>query len=155
MDHYRSLSVLGRPIRVFMGVFSLLFASLIIFLGSKTHFTPFLIGVLVLCAYFPFGWVLSRRFTVARHYRRHASQYVECTATFTNEAVSVSSVPVDTRLNWDQLSFVGSTPRGLLFMAPPCQTWFWLPERVFAGNDHKAAILSLAAGHNIPIRRMT
>ncbi len=155
MDRYRFLSVLGRPIRILMGVFSVLLGSLIIFLGIKVHFTPFLLGVLALCVYFPFGWVLSRPFTVARFYRRHASQYVECTATFTNDGVSISSVPVDVRLNWDRLSFVGSTPRGLLFVVPPYRAWFWLPERVFVGNDHKSAVLSLAADHKIPIRKLS
>ena len=124
-----------------MGVFSLLIASLIIFLGLKIRFTPFLIGVFALCVYFPFSWLFLRRFTVARYYRRHASQYVECTATFTNKDVAVSSVHMDIRLNWDRLSFVGSTSRGLLFVVLPYQASFWLPDRIFVGSEYKAAIL--------------
>ncbi len=150
--HFRC--VLRRSIRLVLGVFSLLIAAAIIFAGIKSHFTVFSFLVLALCAYYPFGWLIHHRLAVAWRYRRHPDQFIDSTVTFTNESVSIANVHMDMRLNWDRLSAIVSTPRGLLFLAPPHAALFWLPQRLFDGNNHKDSIIELATEHKIPIRRM-
>ena len=150
--HFRC--VLRRSIRVLMGVFSLLIATAVIFAGIKTHFTVFLFTVLALCAYYPFGWLIHHRLAVVRRYRRHPEHYIESTVTFTNESVSISNVHMDMRLNWDRLSAIVSTPRGLLVLAPPHTALCWLPQRLFYGNNDREALLELAKEHKVLIRQM-
>jgi hypothetical protein len=125
-----------------------------ILLAMKLGFTAFTIFVLALCVYFPFGWLLHHRLATGWRYRRHRDQFVEHTAIVTNEDVMVASFHAAVRLNWDRLAFIVSTPHGLLFVIPPHAAWFWLPQRLFDGNDHKESILALATEHKVPIRRM-
>ncbi len=137
-----------------MAVVSVLIAALIIVAGIHSHFVFFSFFALALCAYFPFGWLLHDRLAVRRRYNRNREKFIDHTATFTNESVSTTSTPADIRFTWDQLASVATTPRGLLFLTPPHNIWFWLPQRLFDGNTHKDTILELATEHKIPIRRM-
>lgn len=154
LNRYHFRCVLRWPIRLLMAVFSLLIATVVVFVGIKAGFSGFSFFVLALCSYYPFGWLLHHRLAVSWRYRRHRDQFIEHTATFTNDDISTSSVHTDLRLNWDRLASVVSTPRGLLFLVPPHTVWFWLPQRLFNGNNHKETILELATEHKIPIRRM-
>jgi hypothetical protein len=58
------------------------------------------------------------------------------------------------RLNWDGLKAVISTSRSLLFIVPRHAAWFWLPQRLFDGNNQKEQILQTAREHNARIERM-
>jgi hypothetical protein len=77
-------------------------------------------------------------------YNRNQDKFIEHTATFTNESVSTSRATTDIRLTWDQLASIVATPRGLLFIIPPRNIWFWLPQHLFEGNSHRDIILELA-----------
>ena len=153
-DHYHFRYVVDWPVRILIAAAAALVATIIIWAGRQGEFTFFMYSVLVLCAYFPFGWLLHRRLRVWWHYRRHRDQYIEHTATITNESVSTSSVRADMRLNWDGLAAVVSSSRGLLFIVPPHSAWLWLPRREFDGNDKKEQILEIAREHNVRIERM-
>jgi hypothetical protein len=153
LHRYHFRYVVGWPVRVLMAVTSLAIATLLTVAVGPSHFTPFIILVLALCLYFPFGWLLHRRFAVWWHYRRHRDQYIEHTVTITNESISTSSVRADMRLNWDGLKAIVSTSRGVLFIVPPHAVWFWLPRREFEGNDRKEQILEVAREHNVRIER--
>ncbi|HSI12568.1 MAG TPA: hypothetical protein VK961_11010 [Chthoniobacter sp.] len=142
-------------IRVLLGVFSLFIATLVIFLGMKMGFGAGSFLILALCAYFPFGWLLHRRWAVSWRYRHHRDQFIEHTVIITNDDVMVSSIHTDLRVNWDRLAFVVSTPHGLLFFIRPRAGWFWLPQRLFEDNQYKDAILELSTEHKIPIRHMS
>jgi hypothetical protein len=138
-----------------LGVFSGLIGGLFILIGFKTGFKwPYFL-VLGLCAYFPFGWIIERRLAVTRQYRRHPELYYENTVTFTNESLKLSSIHMDLRLNWDRLAMIVSTRRGLLFLTPPHEPLFWLPERLFEGNDFREKILEVATKHKVQIRPMS
>jgi hypothetical protein len=154
LSHFHFRCVLRRSIRVLLGVFSLLIAATVIFVGSMGHFTVSFFLILALCAYYPFGWLIHLRLGVARRYRRHPEQVVETSVMFDNDSVFMSNVHMDMRLNWDRLSAVISTPRGLLFLLPRQSPLFWLPKRLFEDNNHREAILELAAEHDISIRPM-
>jgi len=154
LNHYHFRYVVGWPVRIFMAAAATLVATIIVWAGRQGHFTAFMFLVLGLCAYFPFGWLLHRRFRVWWHYRRHRDQHTEHTATITNESVSTSSVRADMRLYWDGLAAIISAPRGLLFIVRPHSVWFWLPQRVFDGNGKREQILEVAREHNVPIERM-
>ena len=154
-NRYYFRCVLRWPFRLLMAVVSLLIGSVMVFVGIKGGFTLFSFFIFALCAYYPFGWLLHHRLRVYWRYRRHREQFVEQTVTFTNDDVSTSSVHTDVRLNWSLLASVVSTPRGLLFIIQPHAAWFWLPQRLFDGNNDKETILELAAEHKIQIRRMT
>ena len=154
LHRVHSRVVLRRSIRYLMAVFSLLIATLVIWAGTRSQFTAVSFAILGLCAYFPFGWLALDRLSVARNYRRHPEHFIEHTVTFTDASISASSINADVRVNWNQLAAIVSTPRGLLFLLPPHNVWFWLPQRLFENNDHKETILAFAAEHSISIRRM-
>jgi hypothetical protein len=154
LKHYHFRHVVDWPVRILMAAASALVGTIIVWAGRQGQFNPFMFFVLVLCAYFPFGWLLHRRLRAWLHYRRHSDQYIEHTATITNDSVSTSSVRADMRLNWDGLAAIISTSRGLLFIVPPHSVWFWLPQREFDGNSKKEQILEIAREHNVRIERM-
>ncbi len=155
INRVHSRMLIRWPVRLLMAVVSVLIAALIIVAGRSAHFVPFSFVVLALCAYFPFGWILSGRWALRRRYHRNRDKFTEETATFTGDAVCITSAKADVRLTWDHLSCVVATPRGLLFLLPPHNIWFWLPQRVFEGNDYRDAVLKLATEHKIRIRRMS
>ena len=154
MHRIHSRVVLRFSIRCLMVAFSAIIATLMVIVGIHTRFDWFSFVVLGLCAYFSFGWPLVDEFLVRRRYWKNHAKFIDHTATFTNESVSTTSTTADVRLNWDQLSTVIATPRGLLFLVPPHHIWLWLPQHVFDGNNQKETILSLATEHRIPVRRM-
>ncbi|HEV2046736.1 MAG TPA: hypothetical protein VGQ95_09075 [Chthoniobacterales bacterium] len=154
LNHYHFRYVVDWPVRILMAATSFCIAALLIVAVGPSHFTPFIILVLGLCAYFPFGWILHRRLGVWWYYRRHPDQYIEHTVTVTNDSVSTSSARADMRLNWDGIKAVISTSRGLLFIVPRHSAWFWLPQREFDGNTKKEQILKVAGEHNVRIERM-
>lgn len=150
--HFRYL--LGWPVRILMAATSLFIGALVFWAARRSHFTPFIISVLVLCAYYPFGWLLHRRLAVMWRFRRHPEQFIEHTVTITNDSLSTRSVRADIRFNWDCLAAIVSTSRGLLFLLPPHSIWFWLPQRLFRGNSYKDAILTIAKAHKVVVREM-
>ena len=137
-----------------MAAGSLLVVALIIFAGAGTHFTFISFLVLALCAYFPFGWLLLAPLSVKQRYNRDRDKFIDHTVTFTHESVSSTSTTADHRIAWDQFASIIVTPRGLLFLLPPHNVWFWLPQRLFDGNTLKETILELATEHKVSIRRM-
>jgi hypothetical protein len=137
-----------------MAVVSVAIAALIIVVGIHSRFIFSSLPLLALCAYFPFGWMLLDRLGVRRNYNRDREKIIDHTAIFTNESISTKSTTTDIRLTWNQLASVVTTPRGLLFLTPPQNVWFWLPQRLFDGNTHKDTILELATEHKILIRQM-
>ncbi len=154
LNRYHFRYVLGWPVRILMAVTSFFIAALVVWAARQAHFTVFIIFILVLCAYYPFGWLLHRRLAVVWRFRRHPEHFIEHTVTITNDSLSTSSVRSDIRLNWDSLAALVSTPRGLLFLLPRHSIWFWLPHRLFQDNTCKDAILALAKEHKIVVRQM-
>ncbi len=154
LNRYCLRCVMRPSIQFLLGVVSILIATAIVLKGVATHFTHAPIFILLLCAYYPWGWLMLRHHRIVRHYRRHPEKIIEHTATLTNDSVSISCVHMDMRLNWDQIGSVVSAPRGLLFLLPPHAPLFWLPQRLLVGNNYREAILELAAEHSILIRQM-
>jgi hypothetical protein len=154
LRHYRSLLVIRRPIRWLLATFSLLIISLVLVAGFHSHFTWPSYVILAVCVYFPFGCFALERLRVARYYRKHPDEYVECTVALSEDSVSVANVNYDMRLRWNQLRSVVSTRRGLLFLLPPQQPLCWLPQRLFDGNTKKQQILELARKQNVPVKQM-
>ncbi len=147
--------VLRRSIWWLMTVVSGIIAAVIIFAGLRSRFVPVSFLVLAVCAYFPFGGMLVDHWLVRRRYRRNRDKFLENTASFTNESISLVNAKSEIRVAWDLLGSVVTTPRGLLFLFPPHAIWFWLPRRLFEGNAHRESILALAAEHRVSIREMT
>ncbi len=143
-----------RPFRWAASTLSFLIALLCIWSAITAGFSSVIIPLLLVCLYFPVGWVLERRFLVKRQFRRHPERYIEHTVSFTAEAVTVENANMQMRLAWNQLESVVETPRGMLVLVPPHNPLCWLPVRLFDGNDFKAKILSLAASHKVPIKRL-
>jgi len=154
LHRYHFRCVLRPSIRVLMGVVSLLIAALAIYAGFKSEFSPGLLCILALCAQFPFGWLALRRYSISWAYRRHPERVIEHTATLTNDSVSLSNAHMETRLDWDRLELIVVTPRGVLFLVQHCQPFFWLPQRLLEGSNHRAAIVALAAENKITVRVM-
>jgi hypothetical protein len=154
LNHYLFRYIVDWPVRILMAVTSALIAALLIFVVRPGNLTFTLWIILFFCAYFPFGWILHRRLAVWWYYRRHRDQYVETTVTITNDSVSSSNTRADMRLNWDGLKAIISTSRGVLFIVPRHSAWFWLPQRLFEGNDKKERILEVAKEHKVRIERM-
>lgn len=147
--------VIRTSIRVLMATVSLGIAALLVLAGRKAGFTAGTYLFLGLCAYFPFGWWLEKKISIRCAYRRAPEKFIDHTATFTTDSISLSSPKAETRLAWDQIGFIAATPRGLLFLLHPHSVWFWLPARLFSGNSNRDAILELAADHKIPIKTMS
>lgn len=154
IHHYHSRILVRPVIQYLMRAVSLVFVGITITAGIYGGFTFNSAWVLAACAYFPFGWQWLDRRSVRRRYRRNLQHFIETTATFTDESVSTWNVEGDARLNWKQLKSVVDTPRGLLFLLPPHQIWFWLPRRVFREAEEVEAVLALAAEHQVEIRQM-
>jgi hypothetical protein len=154
LQHYHFRYVVGWPVRILMAVTSISIAALLVIAVGPSHFTPFIVLVLALCAYFPFGWMLHRRLSTWWRYRQHRNQYTEHTVTITNASLSTSSVRADIRLNWDGIKAVISSSRGILVIVPPHMVWFWLPQRVFEGNGKKEQIVALAREHKVRVEQM-
>jgi len=154
LNHYRSLFVVRRTIRWFVGISFALIGIVVIVAGLYSHFTWPAFIVLAVCAYFSVGWLFHERFLVTQRYRRHPEHYVESTVTLTEDSVLVSNINFDMRLNWNQLRSVLCTRRGLLFLLPPYQPLCWLPQRLFEDNDKKGQIIELARTHNVQVKQM-
>jgi hypothetical protein len=137
-----------------LGIVSALIITLIIVAGLYSHFTLTSFLILVLFVYFPFGWILSERWRVARYYRKHPEQYVESTVRLSEDSVAVANANYEMRLRWNQLRGVLATPRGIMFFLIPHNPIFWLPQRVFDGNTKREQILSMAREHSVPIKEM-
>ena len=151
---YRSRLIVRRPIRWLLGIFSLLMISVVLVAGFHSHFTWPSYVVLAVLLYFPFGWFWLERLQVARHYRKHPDQYVESTVTLSEDTVAVANANYDMRLRWKQLCRAVITPRGIMFLLPPHSPLFWLPQRLFDGNDKREQIIDLARKHSVPIKQM-
>ena len=122
--------------------------------GLRSHFTWPAYVVLAVFLYFPFGWFWLERHLVARHYRKHPEHYIESTVTFSDDTVAVGNANYDMRLRWNQLRSAVITPRGIMFVLPPHNPIFWLPQRLFDGNKKREQIIEMARKHNVPINRM-
>lgn len=151
---YRSLCQVRPAIRWLIGVLSFLIAASIVLVWYLGHFTATIPLILVLCAYFPIGWWYHAFWVARRHYRKQPEIYVNNTVTIDKASVSISSVGMELRLAWKHIDFLLDTPEGLMFVLPNVRVLCWLPQRLFQGNDHKAAILTYATGNNIPVRSM-
>jgi len=154
IHRYHSRIVLRPSVRVLMVLVSILIATIVISAGISSHFELISFVVLGFCAYCSFGWFLLGRRNVRRRYKHDVARFGETTVTFTEDTVSSSDSRISIRMPWSQMASIIITPRGLLFLVPPHQTWFWLPQRLFEGNSEKEAILELATQHEIPLRWM-
>ena len=139
--------VIRPSVRVLTAVVSVFIAALVIVAGARSHFVFFSFVVPALCAYFLFGWLLLARLVVRWRYNLNRDKFIEHTATFTNESVSTSSATTDIRLTWDQLTSIVATPRGLLFIIPPRNIWFWLPQHLFEDQPDNAFFVATQGGN--------
>lgn len=154
LRHYRMLCIIRRPFRWLIAVVSASIAALCIFAASETGFSISIALALIYCFYFPFGWFLTDRLSIAHRYRKHPEHFIESTVTLNHDFVTVSNKNMDLRLNWNQLSAIVSTPRGLLFLMPSYAPLFWLPKRLFDRNSFKEKILKIANDQSVPIKQM-
>lgn len=154
LNRYRSLCVLRRSMRWLITIFSALLAATIIFLIVHRQYNLQLIIILILCVYVPVAVWYRRDFAVRKQYRRHPEYYIENTVTVDEKSVSISNVNLDMRLNWNQISFLLDTPRGLMFVLPSTNVLCWLPQRLFDGNNFKEAMLGYATKNKVPVRTM-
>jgi hypothetical protein len=135
-------------------IFSASLIVLVMTFGCVIEFKPVVFLALVIFAYYPFGWWIIDRLRVRMRYAAQREKFIDHTVTFTNDSVSCSSAVYDMRLNWDQIFTVVNASRGLLILLPENAIWFWLPQRLFDGNELKYYILDLAKEHLIPIRNV-
>jgi hypothetical protein len=154
LHRYRSRLIVRRPIRWLLSAFSLLMMTIVLVAGFHSHFTWPSYVVLAVLLYFPFGWFWLERVQVARHYRKHPEHYIESTVTLSEDTVAVANANYEMRLRWKQLRAAVITPRGITVLLPPHSPLFWLPQRLFEGNDKREQIIDLAREHNVPIKRM-
>lgn len=154
LNHYHWRTMLRRPFRWLIAGFSLLIASVCLWAASQTGFHFSMVLILALCLYFPFGWLLERRLTVVYRYKRHPEHYIENTVSFTPDSIALSNRNMDLRLAWNQLRAIITTPRGILFLLPPHNPLFWLPNRLFVDNEFRSQIMDLALTHSVNVQEM-
>ena len=95
-----------------------------------------------------------RRLSERWKLRRQKDRLEEATAIFTDDSVALSDETSGVRLAWRRLAAIVATPRGILFLTPPQQTWFYLPQRLFDGNSHRDDILASAGAKGVRIFRL-
>ncbi len=111
LNYYHWRAIVRWPFRWIVSIFSFLIATLCIWSTVTAGFTSVIIPLLLLCLYFPLGWLVERRFLAARRYRRHPELYIESTVSFASDSVSVENANLQMRLNWNQLRSLLDTPR--------------------------------------------
>jgi len=150
---YQSRLVIRPSLRFVYYALSILIVSLLILVGFYQEFDLRLIVLIIFCVWFSFGrWVVSRwKFETAL---RSGIGQQESTVTLNQESVYCANDESEVRLTWKHIHCIVETPRGLLFVLPPHDTWFWLPGRILS-NKLREEILSLAEGNCVTIRAMT
>ncbi len=154
IDHYHYRYLIRWPIRLLVAFVLLPIAILVFFKGLNTGFTFLITLIILICIYFPFGWLLHRKISMRKYYKKNSAKYIDNTIILTEDDIKISNIHMDSRFNWSLVFLIISTSRGLLFLASQKNVIFWLPQRIFENNQYKDEILEFAKKHSTPIKEI-
>ncbi len=108
---------------------------------------------------FPITWplavvalMLHPGWLARRYYRRNREHCLETKITITKDLVLIENIDHRIESRWNLCGAVIDHPTGLLFCSHRRQPLFWLPARLFEGNDLRDRALSLAAQNSVTVR---
>jgi len=152
---YEDLLRIGKPVRLAIGLFVVI-VSILGFVGIGVQGAhPVVIGILVALFYLVFILPRDRVWAARRFYRRHADSYNESRVMLTPDWVHLENVTHRSDYSWSLLGLVCDTPEGLMFCNQANQCLFWLPQRLFEGNDLRERILELVASKDVLIQKLS
>jgi hypothetical protein len=157
---YEEQLVVSRPLLMFARIFftSVVALGLVGMLLQKPEArkAPEWVGVVafVIFAYFLFLFSLQQRWMIRHQYRKNEAAYLETRVRLTEDRVAFENEAHRTDFQWQRVGLVVDAPEGLMFRNQARQTLFWLPQRLFEGNDLREQVLSLAARNGAPIREL-
>jgi len=154
IQRYHGRVLLRRPLRWLAGLFATALAALCA--GAMFVTGPHPVSIAVIVAWF---WLIllpwERRWWARRHYRRHPEEYLETRVTLTEDWICVDNEAQRSEFQWKLVGLVCDTPKGLLFCDRTFRALFWLPARLFEGNQLREDVLGLAAQNDATIRRLS
>ena len=147
---FRQRRAVRASILVLMGVISGSLLALMVGLSTVTELKPSGYLIIAFFVYWPWGWLMIRRFSGRGRLRRAAASLTDNTATFTDDSISMAGEDASARFAWRRLGEVVQTRDGLMFLLPRGAVWIYLPARVLHEND-RSEILAAAAAHNVRV----
>jgi hypothetical protein len=156
IQRYRDLLQYSRPVRwVYAG---LAVALSWVCIWALPLFGPivFLLGILVVF-FFYMALILPRErvWSARRFYRQHQESYLESRVILTPERVYIENAMHRHDFIWGLLALICDTPEGLMFCAAGNQVYFWLPQRLFEGNELRRQVLQLAEINKVRVQRLS
>ena len=127
------------------------------YLGLETPVASQVVIVVVLIgwAYLLFGLPRERACQARWSYRRHAADCLETQITLSPDRLIVVNEAMRSEFEWQMVKLVADAPAGILFCSSARRALFWLPARLFVGNDLREQVLTLAASNGVAIQRFT
>jgi small-conductance mechanosensitive channel len=158
------LLLVRRSIRWLVVGFATLLAALALgvlvvrgYLGLETPVTSKVVSVVVLIGwtYLLFGLPRERASQARSAFRRHAADHLETEVTLSPDRVMLVNEAMRSEFQWRLVKLVVDAPAGILFCNSARQAMFWLPARLFVGNELRERVLSLAESNGVAIKRLT
>lgn len=110
--------------------------------------------VVIFCILVVFVFPFERTLRVRWHYRRHPEVYLESEVRISPEEVFLENDALRLHLKWELIGLVADARNGLLFCNNAIQPLFWLPDRLFVGNELRSRLFCFFADRGIPVRRV-
>jgi hypothetical protein len=116
------------------------------YLGLETPLAPQVVTVVVLIgwAYLIFGLPLERASQARCAYRRHAADHLETEITVSLDRLIIVNESMRSEFRWRLVKLIVDAPAGTMFCNATRQPLIWLPTRLFAGNQLREQVLTLA-----------
>ena len=154
LHHYQSQRAIRPAIRILFATVSLSVLILIAYSTTRVAWNGVTIMLALTFLYFPFGAYAYNRFVIRRHFRKHGHTFPESKVSFTTEGLDFSNPSSEIHLKWEVLHELVQTDRGLVFFISPGVAWFYLPNRVFEGNDYRERTVALAAAGGLAVVKL-
>jgi hypothetical protein len=155
IQRYHSLLRISKPVRWLWKGFAFFFAGICILnmVINQYFFVNGSILIVLLFFVFVVPWDLRRQ--VKNNYRKHQDKYLETRVILTPDRIYVENSSHRHDFIWGQLAMICDTPEGLMFCDAANNVQFWLPQRLFEGNDLRDQVLELAESNGVRVRMMS
>jgi hypothetical protein len=127
------------------------------YLSLETPLSAQVVAIVVLIgwAYLLCGLPLERAWQARWSYRRRAADYLETQVTLSLDGLIVANEAGRSEFQWRLVTLIAETRAGMLFCNSTRQPLFWLPTRLFVGNQLRGQVLTLAESNGVPVHRLT
>jgi len=152
---YQSLLQIGKSVRWLWKGFAFFLAGIctLNMVINQYFFVNGSIFIALLFFVFVVPWDLRRQ--VKNNYRKHQNGYLETRVILTPDRIYLENALHRHDSVWAMIGLICNTPEGLLFCDAANRINFWLPQRLFEGNDLRVQVLELAERNGARVRKMS